>query len=168
MGTAMPQIVDTMAVVERHQHSAPVDLIAIAHDLDIPVVQESLGSDVSGMLVRDPVRGGRSGFAIYLNSFHHPNRRRFTLAHELAHFILHRDLIESGITDNALYRSGLPDQHEYQANRLAAEILMPTALAQRYWQTNKNVRSLAEIFGVSEAAMKIRLDSLNLEQPSFL
>lgn len=138
----------------------------MAHELGIRVYQEALGDAVSGKLTRDAVNGGPSGFAIYLNSYHHPNRRRFTLAHEIAHFILHRDLIESGLTDNTLYRSGLPEPHEVQANRLAAEMLMPDKLLRQYYREGHDTRSLASLFGVSEAAMRIRLDTLNLQQES--
>jgi Zn-dependent peptidase ImmA (M78 family) len=34
---------------------------------------------------------------------HHPNRQRFTLAHEIAHYVLHRDLVENGIVDDTMY-----------------------------------------------------------------
>ncbi|MCV5491602.1 ImmA/IrrE family metallo-endopeptidase, partial [Escherichia coli] len=52
-------------------------------------------------------------------------RRRYTLAHEIAHFLLHRHLLRDGITDDVLYRSSQSSQIEAEANRLAADIIMP-------------------------------------------
>src|SRR3546814_18529596 len=52
-------------------------------------------------------------------------RRRFSIAHEIAYFALHRNLIGDGVTDDAMYRSNLSSAVEVQANRMAAGILMP-------------------------------------------
>ena len=116
------------AVFARYGEDAPVDLDAIARDLAIPVSYLNLGSDVAGQIMRDSRKSPKSGFVIWVNVTQHPNRQRFTLAHELAHFTLHRDLIESGLVDDTMYRSTIGGHFETQANRLAAEILMPTRL----------------------------------------
>ncbi|HEY0522277.1 MAG TPA: ImmA/IrrE family metallo-endopeptidase, partial [Stellaceae bacterium] len=85
----------------------------------------------------------------------------FTLAHEIAHFILHRDLIEDGVSDDTMYRSKeLSGYHEVQANRMAADILMPVMLVKRAAELQSNPDLLARVFRVSPAAMKIRLDGL--------
>lgn len=117
------------------------------------------------MIVRDPERGGASGFAIYVNAKHSEVRRRFTIAHEIAHFVLHRDLISDGITEDALYRSGLSDAVEREANGLAAEILMPRHLVRSYVASGtRNAAELAEIFEVSQQAMEYRLANLGLSE----
>src|SRR3546814_15171584 len=77
------------------------------------------------MIRKDAERGGESGFAIYVNGSHPRVRRRFSIAHEIAHFALHRNLIGDGVTDDAMYSSNLSSAVEVQANRLAADILMP-------------------------------------------
>ena len=59
-------------------------------------------------------------------------RRRFTIAHEIAHFLLHRDKIGDQLSDDAMYRSSLSSDDERAANRLAADILMPMGLIQDY------------------------------------
>jgi len=94
---------------------------------------------------------------IYVNKSHFETRRRFTIAHEIAHFILHKDLIGDGIVDDALYRSNLSNKIEAQANSFAAEILMPWDLLNKYLPTYNNVSDLARIFNVSKSAMSIRL-----------
>lgn len=100
----------------------------------------------------------RGGFDIYVNASHPEVRRRFTIAHELAHVILHPNLIGDGITDDALYRSGLSNSVEAQANKLAADILMPRdKLSEYISQGITNVAELARTFNVSEQSMAIRL-----------
>ena len=95
-----------------------------------------------------------------MNESHHKNRRRFTTAHEIAHFILHSDLIGDGIADVALYRNKLTNAVEAQANKLAADILMPWQLLNQQIENGVNsVLKLAEVFQVSESAMAIRMGS---------
>jgi Zn-dependent peptidase ImmA (M78 family) len=137
-----------------------VDLSAISRDLGLRVYLEPLGPNIAGMLMNNPAKGGLSGFSIHINSSEHPNRQRFTHAHELAHFILHRDLIESGLVDDTMYRSQLSDYYEVQANRMAADILMPIRLVKAYRIKNYSTETLAQLFGVSVQAMKIRLENI--------
>jgi len=58
----------------------PVPVEAIAEDLCGLVVEENNGLDVSGMLIPSERR-------IVLNAGESPQRRRFTLAHEVGHFV---------------------------------------------------------------------------------
>ncbi|WP_146690838.1 ImmA/IrrE family metallo-endopeptidase [Bradyrhizobium canariense] len=151
-----------LGVVARYQQRPPIDLDGIAHALGVRVYQMPLGSGVSGQIMRDKVKGGPSGFAIYVNSSEHPNRRRFTFAHELAHFILHRDLIETGVVDDTMYRSAqLSDHYEVQANRMAADILMPVRLVKVWRVRERDLTRLAMLFGVSAQAMQIRLNGID-------
>jgi len=113
-------------IVRRHQNEPPVQIVPIANDMGLNVYRVSDWKDtLSGMIVRDKERGGKSGYAIFVNASHAQTRRRFTIAHELAHYALHGNLIGDGIKDDALYRSGLSSKVEAQANRYAADILMP-------------------------------------------
>ena len=149
-----------MAIVARYQQQAPINLDGIANGLGIAVTRTSLGSSIAGRIAREGRQAGPSGYRILVNSDDHPNRQRFTLAHELAHYILHRDLIESGIIDDTMYRSTLNNALETQANRLAADILMPLKLVRRYWDLSHDPAELARRFGVSQSAMTIRLKSI--------
>lgn len=150
-----------MAVVAKYQRAAPVDLGAISRELGIAVYSTPLGTSIAGQLIRDSRKGGSSGFAIYINVEDHPNRQRFTHAHELAHFILHRDLISSGIIDDTMYRSELSNFYEVQANRLAADILMPVRLVKAWRIKEPEPTRLAATFKVSPQAMTIRLNSID-------
>lgn len=106
--TRAPQPIATnpMLLAASFFHSAPVDLQGMADALGLSVnVSAKLPMDVSGSITRSA--SGKAGYHIDINAAHSLNRKRFTLAHEIAHYLLHRDLIGDGIEDNGLYRSRL-------------------------------------------------------------
>jgi IrrE N-terminal-like domain len=154
------------AVIDRFQHSAPVNVTEMAEALGLNVWEdEDLPAGVSGKLFRDPENGGAEGFSIVVRASDAFVRRRFTVAHEIGHFVLHRDRIGSSLTDDAMYRSNLSSWEEVEANQFAAKILMPTVLLSHYIGLHgKDAKVLAGLFEVSEAAMKIRLGSLEVHQ----
>jgi hypothetical protein len=149
---------DVRAEIEKFQDAPPVRLPDLAHALGVPIKAATLAPGISG-----EIRPTADGYVIRVNRHDPPKRQRFTVAHELAHFLLHRDQIGQGIEDDVLYRSSLSDRREQQANRLAADILMPSALLTeaREAADEKGVGDvalyLADQFGVSEAAMRIKL-----------
>lgn len=144
-------------VIREHQKNIPVQTVEIAKELGIKVFKvPSWPDDLSGMVRRNPDAAG--GFDIFVNASHPLVRRRFTIAHEIAHVVLHPDLIGDGITDDALLRSGLSNTVEVQANRLAADILMPREKLNECIKNGMtSVTELAAYFQVSEQAMAIRL-----------
>jgi predicted transcriptional regulator len=150
---------DYSQIIKRHQESAPVKVVPLARECGLEVYNNTaLPNDISGMIRRDATMGGKAGYAVIVNGNHHAHRRRFTIAHEIAHFVLHRDLIGDGIQDDALYRSSLSGRVEAQANRFAAEILMPWDLLNPAITSGTNdVAELAQMFSVSKSAMSIRL-----------
>lgn len=147
----------------KYMENAPVDVRALAFDLGIKVVDKDLEDATSGSIEK---KDGQ--YVITVNMNHSENRKRFTIAHELGHFLMHDDIIDDGIFDNKLYRSteGRHNQfisqiHETQANKFAASVLMPKTLIQKLIADGINDASqLASILGVSEHAMRIRLDNL--------
>ena len=151
-------------IIRKHQKRAPILVVPIAEALGLKVYRTTGWPDfTSGMVTRDAVQGGPSGFSIYVNAKHSEVRRRFTIAHEIAHFLLHRDLIGDGITEDGLYRSGLSDAVELEANGLAAEILMPKALIREILRGgSRGISELADKFNVSDQTMELRLMSLGL------
>lgn len=90
-------------------------------------------------------------------------RRRFTLAHELGHYLLgHTGEHGRLFRDNERNFSGFQnDIQEMEANQFAAEFLMPAASIENLIKyTNQTIESLAQIFAVSESAMTYRLKNL--------
>ena len=140
--------------------SPPTDLMGLAADLGIAIEYADMG-EISGKIERTLV-DGKAGFTITLNSAHAPTRQRFTLAHEIAHFIKHQKQLEAGnIVDNALYRSLLPEPMEWEANRYAAQLLMPLSAMKKLWIEGVRAPLLFAVrLGVSEQAAEIRLSQL--------
>ena len=155
----MSHLAHQKQIIERHQRQWPVSVVPIANDLGLRVYRRTDWPDnISGRIFRSSDVGGSSGYAIEVNARHPPNRRRFTIAHEIAHFVLHSDVIGDSLYDDGLYRSGLSNRYEVQANRFAQRILMPDHLIQDALRLfGSDPRRLAKEFEVSEEAMRIRL-----------
>lgn len=84
-----------LALIRSHHQKWPVKVIPIANELGMKVYYtQGWSHNISGMIkqVSEYGGGGKSGYAIYVNDQHSTSRKRFTIAHEIAHFILHRDL----------------------------------------------------------------------------
>lgn len=151
-------------IINDHLESAPVDIYGMAKCLGIDVEHNSMDDVCSGSLTKND-----DGYIIEVNADHSVNRKRFTVAHEIAHFLLHDHLIGNGIYDNAIYRSddgrenlNIKQYHETQANRLAAKLLMPKKLVNELQaQGIDSVFALAARLGVSDQAMDIRLQSVS-------
>ena len=154
--------------------SLPIDVEKIARAQGINIIYEDLENDVSGFLV------AKNGCAtIAINKLHNENRKRFTLDHELGHFILHlnKDKNEELFIDKVKFHRnqasalGLVSQ-EIEANRFAAEVLMPeeqliscveNISGKSFDIADENlIAELAQIFAVSEQALTIRLGDLFL------
>lgn len=159
-----------LEILRKGMEDAPVDVARIIRDLGIRFSYAPMPSDRSGYIQR--VDGE---YAISINAQESYQRQRFTAAHELAHFLLHRDLLEErgGLArhnDTLFDGKDNPDapfksSHEVEANRLAAEILMPReSVSAAYNPATDNVSELASMFGVSRRAMEIRLKILGLRK----
>lgn len=146
-----------MNTIRSFQRGFPVHVYRIAMALGIEVHQSDILADnIAGFIKAHDTHPGK--FEIHVNAAHSKTRQRFTIAHELAHYILHKDKIGAGITDDALYRSNLSSRIEVEANELAMNILMPWHLLEpRLQQDHVSVNSLARDFDVSTSAMSVRL-----------
>lgn len=155
----MTTLKEEISIIRQHQDAAPVHVVPIANDLGVNVYRVPGWPDsISGRIIAAPSpKGGHAGYAIEVNASHPTVRRRFTIAHEIAHFILHRPMIGDALYDDAMYRSGLSNAQEREANRVAADILMPWHLLNRENRLTMTPKELAEKYMVSETAMRIRL-----------
>lgn len=143
----------------------------IARRLKATVRYSPFEDEISGLIhIRENVP------IIGVNSLHHPNRQRFTIAHEIGHLILDKDLIshEVHVDKGPLLfrRSGKSESTneidiiERDANRFAAELTMPKSFLDAALHHHKDVddsglvKILAQQFKVSEDAMKIRMNNL--------
>ncbi len=146
-------------LIQRFQQSAPVDIVGLSRAIGIQVWESrDLPPGISGKLFKDRAHGGAEGYSILVNAAEPFVRKRFTVAHEVAHFLLHRDRVGAELSDDTWYRSGLSDWDEVEANRMAADILMPMRLIREYISRGfTQVEPLADLFAVSREAMRIRL-----------
>lgn len=157
-----------LEILQDYMMDEPVDLPAIFSDLGIEFSEEVIPE--SGYI---ECKDGQ--FKVVVNSTEGKQRRRFTAAHELAHYLMHRDLLCAGNRMNRhtdrLFGEGakhnreqpFSHKHEVQANRLAAQIIMPAGRIINLWAEGHRLDALAERFDVSKAAMQVRLDSLGLK-----
>lgn len=149
------------AIILPFLDEVPVRIATMARALGIEVKTATLKPRISGEI--QPSLDSPSGYRIRVNRHEAKTRQRFTIAHEIAHYLLHRDFIGDGIEDSILYRSTLSDPREAEANRLAAQLLMPEAsilkaLRRHGGRATPAVAAImAEEFNVSEAAMGIRI-----------
>jgi Zn-dependent peptidase ImmA (M78 family) len=146
----------------------PVNVKELAGLLGILVEPADFGGEVSGVLVRTDTAA-----MIGVNWTHHPNRQRFTIAHEIGPHQLHKGGTFADKGTTARFRghssgSGTA-QEEQEANLFAAMLLMPedevrkAAKEQPFAiEDEDELRAFADKFGVSAQAMLIRLRETGL------
>lgn len=144
----------------------PIDLNKI-----IASIQSKLGAKNNLSQDNALLKPGMSGqlsfdgsrYVISINQNDSLTRQRFTLAHELGHYMLgHGERFDNSET---LYRGGAKYTFaEIEANSFAAELLMPEPVV-RYLLFDENLQTIAQlsdVFLVSEQAMRYRLKNLGL------
>lgn len=139
-------------IIKAHHNEFPVKLGKLASEFNIKIYEDNLPPMASGQIQKTG-----NTYAITVQEGQSLERQRFTAAHELAHFFLHKEEIGDGIADNVMYRSNLSSKLETEANKLAADILMPMSEVNKKLDDNFTIEELSEHFGVSHQAMKIRL-----------
>ncbi len=132
----------------------PVPVEDIAKKIGLTVVMFDFPQTISGVLKKEKK-------AIGVNQNHHPLRRRFTVSHELGHFLLgHEGYKDEEFIDDRFDR---PIPLEREANLFASFLLMPKKWVEESIKKNgMEIPRLAKEFQVSEQAMTIRLLELNL------
>jgi Zn-dependent peptidase ImmA (M78 family) len=149
--------------------SAPTPVEKVAKALSAQIRFAPLDEELSGMVyIKDGIP------IIGVNSLHHPNRQRFTIAHELGHLELHRDMITSAVHVDKEFPALMRDaksaagteQIEIEANQFASALLMPLplieeALAGKQFDIEDDgpIEQLAKRFRVSKQALQYRIRS---------
>ena len=149
----------------------PVPVDKFARKLKLLLYPLRADDEISGAIIR---KAGRR-VIIAVNPAHHINRQRFTIAHELGHYFFHEGLGEH-VDENfrVAWRNADSSKAvnwiEIEANRFAAELLMPTRFLKRDLNSCQNIDKrtvalLAKKYIVSPEAMKIRLSQLGILGP---
>ena len=151
----MPDAID-LEIVRQMLPSTPYG--AGVREIKPPV--EIIGDAFEGMLARDP--DDHAVWGIAYNGKARGERQRFTIAHELGHFILHRSQKQSFNCDSQSVHTGIDGlrQIEREADEFASNLLMPGDLL-REWISNQRIdlhvlSAIAKRFQVSFEALCIR------------
>ncbi|MFT5835169.1 MAG: Zn-dependent peptidase ImmA (M78 family) [Sulfurimonas sp.] len=156
----------------------PVNLTKLAQELDITIVSESLGDDVSGKI---EYNSNDNNVLITISQDEIEFRQNFSLAHELGHYIYDIDFSERHVEiedQTTFLRSNSNNSIERRANQFAARLLMPKDLFNNVTNKIKNdlfpnssnklgvkniykiVSELSEKFHVSKPAVIMRLAAI--------
>lgn len=136
------------------QNMPPIDPQEVARLLNLKVEFFPFSDEISGLLKKEMG-------VIGVNENQHPRRQRFTLAHEIGHYVLGHNLIsEKDFVDDTSTDSS--SRIEREANYFASTLLMPSDLVKKAAKENFDVKGLAKKFEVSEQAMTIRILELGL------
>lgn len=149
----------------------PVKIVDLCNEYGISVFEEYLPSEVSGFIViqEEDFKKYNTGKLIVANLSELASRRRFTIAHELGHYMLHKK------DDDKLFAhrdAGSNGQIEQEANIFASNILMPEDLVRHALDLSDNelvsfsdfykIDYIANQFAVSHSAARIRLEQLGI------
>lgn len=139
----------------------PVKIVDAAREMELAVYNATLPEGISGVL-------SFNDREICVEESDSVERKRFTCAHEVGHFILHEKLLSDDKSwGDIFFRSETTSRLERDANTMAAEILMPSWFVKHFAEHNKTIDGMARIFKVSKSAMDFRITnvfkSLSLE-----
>lgn len=136
-----------------------VDLFKFSKEIGITVSTCPLDPGHAGaLLLKD------DSWEIILNKSEPEPRRRFTFAHELGHYFLHRKPVIDETINPIFHRDENKDSKEYAANSFAVNLLMPEdKIRERLSQTHRTVKALADDFEVSVQSMTYRLGELGYD-----
>ncbi len=171
-GIPVDQAAEDVAAAERHRlglGNGPILQLRelLESDVGLRVFYLGMPSQVAGMFVYQQRLGG----CIAVNSNHPEERRRWTLAHEYAHFLV--DRFQTHVT--YVSPSRRTPAVERFADGFAAHFLMPTVSVRRRFHDIRRSRqgditpadlcTFAHAYDVSFEALVRRLESLDLLRP---
>ena len=149
---------------EKHLGEAPkfpVEVVKIAKNLGYSVFHVNGDSDLKGAAGKVDHENKK----IFVKPSDPVQRQRFTIAHEIAHLVLHTNNgkpmhFRCGHTTGKVYGDS---REEVEANKFAAMLLMPEDEFQKVWgQYNGSVDDVADWFNVSRLAASVRANTLGL------
>lgn len=146
-------------------YKVPVDVISIAKNYGIDVYEAEFDNEISGVIRYD---NKKEKFEIIVNKNNAWVRKRFTIAHELGHYFLHRDMLENNdIHIDTLYRASAiqvdeeTKEREKEVDYFAGALLMNEKVIEKLIQSYE-ISEMAKILDVSYSAMTVRLNILGL------
>lgn len=150
--------------------SIPIEIVSIANFYGFQVYEIPMDDNVSGMIISDKqnIKNFDTNKIIVINANHAQTRKRFTVAHELGHYILQGQPQEC----YAHRDSGVYNESEKDANSFASALLMPEKDVLNEIEQLKSIygditdavieANIANKFNVSKSAADVRLKKLKL------
>ncbi len=168
-----------MSELKKFLNNVPVNVESLIRSWGISLEEVNFPNpETLGKIAKQP----DGSYKISIKKDDYPNRKRFTMAHEFAHFYLHNKKIGvDGIDDfiekdnrSVMYRStnaNVARDDEVEANKFAASLLMPEDLVVQYakergafnndGQIDQGaLQEIATAFQVSKTVMEIRINGL--------
>ena len=167
VSAAAPSHAANELLEKAHVDEPPIDVLDLCARCGVLVLTRSFAETLSGL-----VFAYEGGAVIGINGDHPQTRQRFTMAHELAHYLLrhHERSPDYGDSFHIDLAEGPPPGFDWRAERaanaFAADLLMPRRLMAAAYGQSQNPVALAAKFDVSQVAMGIRLLELGLRQPN--
>jgi Zn-dependent peptidase ImmA (M78 family) len=156
-------------LVKPYVSDGSVDVAKLASDHNILIYRTS-DTNVSGKIRYDKAK---KTFSIGLKADEPATRQRFSIAHELSHYLLHRPtIIKNGSMGRPTQTSYTPI--ERQADSMAGEILMPEYLVREFLEEYsladklnqpETIMLVADRFNVSPTMAVQRLRELHYNIP---
>ncbi|MDR2527209.1 MAG: ImmA/IrrE family metallo-endopeptidase [Rickettsiales bacterium] len=113
------------------------DVVEIANSLGIKVYDFGFFDRMSDKASFIKYNKNNNHYEIYVNNEQSPQRQRFSIAHEIGHYILHKELIkEKGQIDRE-GKNSIDGKQERLADRIASHILAPTKSVNSFLRDNK-------------------------------
>lgn len=148
------------------KNSGYIDIIKLAQDLGINVFGNDLKNQNS-YIRRNQITGK---YEIYVNYKHSKERQRFSIAHEIGHYFLHKDKIDNNLIIERNGATSLNIAEERKADKIAVAILTPGKIVKEYLQSinvSENTEITSDIlnnflkkFNISKPFAIIRLKEL--------
>lgn len=160
-------ILDRLGIEE-----VPIPIVAIMKSLNFQVVAGELRDEISGIIGIDDdlAKNFKSSKVIAINNKDNVGHQRFTMAHELAHYLFDFDVSNQIIYYNTYNTFEDENEEERRANYFAANLLMPEKKFKKEFDNVviKNnlyvtVEKLSQIFQVSGEAVRRRISELSLQ-----
>src|SRR5579884_3426156 len=168
-GYRTEQAAEGVAIEERHRLGLG--------DVPLPILRDILEQDVGLRIFYLPLQPStfsamyiyteQLGGCIAVNSLHPEERRRWSLAHDYGHFLVHR--YKPIVSFEDAYRR-VPESERF-ADAFARYFLMPTSSLTRRFDDLRRIKekttladlgALAHYYGVSIAALTLRLEDMKL------
>lgn len=143
-----------------------VDVIALAKNMGLRIEEvEFKEQDISGVLSKVD-----NTYVISINKQDTYTRKRFTIAHEIGHYVLGH-LNDASFNHMEIFRkSGQKDDKEVDANKFAATLLIDKQvlknvcfIVRKLKDRSSKISLAADFFDVSKSTLEYRIKNLGLE-----